>query len=159
MADRDSRAARAYLEAPLPAASTPWREVTFSVVDWKRRAWIIPPLSHHTDFSSATPIVDTAALAVELDRRRREPPSRRQPIGLSDLARSLGLPVHRPHHADCDALTTAQVFIALATHLDGFKPQTLGSLQRMTQHPGLAGRIRRRLGRLRDVRIGSSARP
>ncbi len=38
-------------------------------------------------------------------------------VALSTLAGRLGLPVHRPHHALGDALTTAQVFLALATHL------------------------------------------
>ncbi len=72
------------------------------------------------------PIVDTAALASELFRRRGQqlPDS----IGLTPLAQALGLPVHRPHHADGDALTTAQVFLALATHLDGLERQTVGSL-------------------------------
>jgi len=45
------------------------------------------------------------------------------------MARALGLPVHRPHHADGDALTTAQVFLALATHLDVLERQTVGSLE------------------------------
>lgn len=39
-------------------------------------------------------------------------------LGLSELASRLGLPAHRPHHALGDALTTAQVFLALATHLE-----------------------------------------
>jgi DNA polymerase-3 subunit epsilon len=79
------------------------------------------------------PVIDTAALALELQRRRRwwRPRLRRgRPATLSDLARSLGLPIHRPHHADGDALTTAQVFIALATHLEAREPQTVGSLAR-----------------------------
>lgn len=76
----------------------------------------------------SNPIVDTAKLAVEVLGRRRPPLP--DPIGLSPLARTLGLPVHRPHHADGDALTTAQVFLALAAHLDAFVPQTVGSLQR-----------------------------
>jgi DNA polymerase III subunit epsilon len=84
------------------------------------------------------PIVDTAGLFRELRHRRREEPVR-DPVGLSEMARSLGLPVHRPHHADGDALTTAQAFIALATHLDEFKPQTLGSLERFS----LQGRRKR----------------
>jgi DNA polymerase III epsilon subunit-like protein len=67
--------------------------------------------------------------------------------GLSGLARSLGLPVHRPHHADGDALTTAQVFIALATHLDGFRAQTLGSLEAIGRPPARQGRLRSLLGR------------
>lgn len=39
-------------------------------------------------------------------------------LGLTELATRLGLPAHRPHHALGDALTTAQVFLALATHLE-----------------------------------------
>jgi DNA polymerase III subunit epsilon len=77
------------------------------------------------------PIVDTAALALCLRRHRGQSPPLREPIGLSELARALGLPVHRPHHADGDALTTAQVFLALATHLDAFERQTVGSMQRL----------------------------
>ncbi len=65
------------------------------------------------------PIVDTAALDRELRCSGGNGPPPREPIGLGDMVRSLGLPVHRPHHADGDALTTAQAFIALATHLDG----------------------------------------
>jgi DNA polymerase III subunit epsilon len=79
----------------------------------------------------ANPIVDTAALAAELFRlRERRPPG---PLGLAQLAHTLGLPVHRPHEADGDALTTAQVFLALATHLDRFSPQTVGSMERLSR--------------------------
>jgi DNA polymerase III subunit epsilon len=76
----------------------------------------------------SNPIVDTAALAAELFRRRRQKPP--DSFELSLLARALGLPAHRPHHADGDALTTAQVFLALAAHLDALEPQTVGSLTR-----------------------------
>jgi len=74
------------------------------------------------------PVIDTAGLAVELLRRRGG--SVADVSDLSSLARSLGLPVHRPHHADGDALTTGQVFLALASHLDALEPQTVGSLER-----------------------------
>jgi DNA polymerase III subunit epsilon len=37
---------------------------------------------------------------------------------LSTVADGLGLPSHRPHVAEGDALTTAQVLLALATHLE-----------------------------------------
>jgi DNA polymerase-3 subunit epsilon len=37
---------------------------------------------------------------------------------LSAVAEGLRLPTHRPHVAEGDALTTAQVFLALATHLE-----------------------------------------
>lgn len=77
------------------------------------------------------PVIDTAGLAARRsrwDRLLRRPPRR---LELGELARSLGLPVHRPHTADGDALTTAQVFMALATNLDARKPQTVGSLARL----------------------------
>ena len=94
------------------------------------------------------PFVDTAALDRELRRLRQEPPAETDPIGLSAMARELGLPVHRPHHADGDALTTAQAFIALATHLEEVEPQTVGSLVRPSHsdrrhRPSLVGLLRR----------------
>jgi DNA polymerase-3 subunit epsilon len=99
------------------------------------------------------PWIDTARLDRERRRLRRLPPADSDPVGLSDVARSLGLPVHRPHHADGDALTTAQVFIALASHLERFEdPLTLGALQRMSDHRPRdqgPGGIRGLLGRLR----------
>jgi DNA polymerase-3 subunit epsilon len=99
------------------------------------------------------PVVDTSALDIELRRLRRQPPASSEPVALSEMARSLGLPVHRPHEADGDALTTAQAFIALATHLEAFEnPLTLGTLQRLSdptrRHPqsGPVARLLRRLG-------------
>jgi DNA polymerase III subunit epsilon len=94
------------------------------------------------------PIVDTAALALCLRRHRGEPPPVREPIGLSELARTLGLPVHRPHHADGDALTTAQVFLALATHLDAFERQTVGSMQCLGSRAQPQTLLRRALRRI-----------
>jgi len=70
-------------------------------------------------------VVDTAALArvagLAAVGTAAEPP-------LEHLARDLGLPVHEPHHALGDALTTAEVFLALSTRLDADAPQTVGSL-------------------------------
>jgi DNA polymerase-3 subunit epsilon len=96
----------------------------------------------------ANPIVDTAALAAELHRLRREPPP--APRDLAAIANWLGLPVHRPHEADGDALTTAQVFLALASHLDEFSPQTVGSLERISRTPAVKRRPLREA--LRKVR-------
>ncbi len=69
---------------------------------------------------------DTEALGRAWLRRR----DGKAPAGLplARLAGTLGLPVESPHHALGDALTTAKAFIALATHLDAAKPQTVGSL-------------------------------
>jgi DNA polymerase-3 subunit epsilon len=77
------------------------------------------------------PVLDTAAMAVRVLRKR--PPGKEEALPLSDSARMLGLPVHRPHIAEGDALTTAQLFLALASHLDREQPQTLGSLARLSK--------------------------
>jgi DNA polymerase-3 subunit epsilon len=235
-----SDAARAYLEAPLPAGGTPWRQATYTVIDFEttgldpsadeivsfatvtisggrvtpgdaryelvrpgrmpdadtirihglREADLAgaPPLSARIDslldaltgrvlvahvagietgFLSAAlrahglnfrnSVVDTAALAVELSRMERRPP----PVdpdeaprgiaitspGLGELAHSLGLPVHRPHHAEGDALTTAQVFLALATHLEAFQPVTLETLVRISRPRSERVTLRSLLGR------------
>lgn len=70
-------------------------------------------------------VVDTAALAraagLAAAGASAEP-------SLELLAGDLGLPVHEPHHALGDALTTAEVFLALSTRLDADAPQTVGSL-------------------------------
>ncbi|MGA7834480.1 MAG: 3'-5' exonuclease [Acidimicrobiales bacterium] len=71
------------------------------------------------------PILDTYELGRLLALQRREPSPRRT---LDELAEYLGLPIYRRHHALGDALTTAQVFLALATHLDEFTPETVRSL-------------------------------
>ena len=49
-------------------------------------------------------------------------------ISLARLARILGQHTEPPHHALGDAVTTAQAFISLASHLDSSVPQTVGSL-------------------------------
>jgi DNA polymerase-3 subunit epsilon len=228
MSVRDSRAAREYQNAPIPARSTPWRELDFSVVDLETtglnlardeivsfatvtvsqgkvsladaRYELVRPRRmpgedssrihglREADLIEALPLedlleelldalagrilvahvsaieeaflgnalaasgmrmrnlfVDTAKLAVELRRLRGERSSQRAPIALNQLAKSLGLPVHRRHTADGDALTTAQAFIALATHLDAFEEQTAGTLVRASGGGfGLLARLRSR---------------
>jgi DNA polymerase-3 subunit epsilon len=73
-----------------------------------------------------SPIVDTSVLGLTwLHERDGHGPRR---ISLTALATALGLPSRHPHDATGDALTTAQVFIALATHLDARQPQTVRSL-------------------------------
>ncbi|CAN5622490.1 3'-5' exonuclease [soil metagenome] len=77
------------------------------------------------------PVVDTAALArasgLAPDRAAAEP-------SLEVLAGKLGLPVHTPHHALGDALTTGQVFLALASRLESAgKVRCLGDLVKLTR--------------------------
>jgi DNA polymerase-3 subunit epsilon len=49
-------------------------------------------------------------------------------ISLGRLAGALGQPAETPHHALGDALTTAKLFISLASLLDTVAAQTVGSL-------------------------------
>jgi DNA polymerase III subunit epsilon len=99
----------------------------------------------HFGLELRNPIIDTVELAAELfSLRHRSIP---HPIGLTALAEELGLPVHHPHAADGDALTTAQAFLALATELDRFEPQTVGSLVRLGRRPGPWRALRRALRR------------
>jgi DNA polymerase III subunit epsilon len=77
------------------------------------------------------PVLDTAGIAGHLLGASADEEERS--LELSDAANRLGLPVHRRHHADGDALTTAQLFIALAAHLERIEPQTIGSLARSSQ--------------------------
>jgi DNA polymerase III subunit epsilon len=101
------------------------------------------------------PIVDTAALGAELFRLREQDSA--GALELTRLAEDLGLPVHRPHEADGDALTTAQAFLSLATHLDGFSPQTVGSLERLSRGAGSRAPLRQALRRLRRRLASTSA--
>ena len=97
----------------------------------------------------ANPIIDTAQLAAVVLRRRRIAVPRS--IDLSRLAGILGLPVHRPHTADGDALTTGQVFLALVSDLDASSPQTVGSLLHhgsRSRLPAAPLALRRALARL-----------
>ena len=61
-------------------------------------------------------ILDTAVLwrALCIERGEGDPGL----LALSEVAGRLGLPVHRSHDAEGDALTTAQVFLTLATRLE-----------------------------------------
>ena len=75
------------------------------------------------------PVIDSALVA-QVWLAERDGAARTRSPSLGELAAALGLPEHRPHHALGDALTTAQVFIAAATLLDGRRGETVGSLAR-----------------------------
>ena len=98
------------------------------------------------------PVVDTAALDLEPRRLRGLPQAKPSRSGSRTSPARLH-PVHRPHHADGDALTTAQAFIALATHLEAFGVGTLGQLEALGPRAGAslaargAARAPRQFGR------------
>lgn len=113
---------------------------------WVEEGFLAAALGEH-GIKLRNPIVDTRALGAELFRKRRQAPP--EALDLTTLAQAFGLPVHRPHEADGDALTTAQLFLALATHWDALDQQTVGSLGRMGSRRDPT--VRRLLGRVRDM--------
>jgi DNA polymerase III subunit epsilon len=89
---------------------------------WVERAFLGPALR---DAGSKLPrrMIDTADLwrLLGIVRESRDPGYR----PLREITDALGLPTHHPHQALGDALTTAQVFLALATHLEALGHGTL----------------------------------
>ena len=84
---------------------------------WIERAFLQRHL-RRTGLEFSKPMIDTAALAraagYAQESNGREP-------SLEFLARRLNLPAYAPHNALGDALTTAVVFLALATRLEGIQ--------------------------------------
>lgn len=98
---------------------------------WVERSFLRKAFRHYyLPFTSS--IVDTAVLAqrvldVELERG--------QSISLEYATTALGLPVHSPHHALGDAVTTASLFIALASRLERGHTLTTATLLEMSSTP------------------------
>lgn len=111
-------------EAIAPLVSVMSGRILVAHAAWIERSFLAPVLKH-LGLRLHRPIIDTRDLGELLALERGQTAG---PTSLSGLAHSLDLPVHRPHHALGDALTTAQVFIALATHLDAYAAQTVRSL-------------------------------
>ena len=80
--------------------------------------------------SVGEPILDTSAIAL---RVLPGTAPEQEGVQLAAAAQALELPSHRPHRADGDALTTAQLFLALVSRLDRTDPQTVGSLARLSE--------------------------
>ncbi|MGH2994572.1 MAG: 3'-5' exonuclease [Solirubrobacterales bacterium] len=96
---------------------------------WVERAFLDAALKP-AGLRVAEPVLDTSVLVRRVLGGRGDANGEAMP--LSDAVERLGLPVHRPHHADGDALTTAQLFLALVTRMDQVEPQTVGSLARLS---------------------------
>lgn len=97
-------------------------------VPFLRAAWPRGPLRWRG------PALDTLVLVRLLAREE----GWRAPEGLGEVARALGLEAHQAHDALGDALTTAEVFLCVATRLDRRHPESLGSLLRAPTRLSLA---------------------
>lgn len=103
--------------------------VLIAHVAWVERGFLAKALKP-AGLRLIEPVIDTASLVRHVLTPDALPDE--DPVPLSDAARALGLPVHSPHVAEGDALTTAQLFLALATSLDRIEPQTVGTLARLS---------------------------
>ena len=122
-ADLELAAAAPEPLAPLAAALR--GRIPIAHAAWVGRAFLAPRLR---ELGASWPrrTIDTAILwrLLCLERGLEDPGW----CGLGAVAAALGLPAHRPHEAEGDALTTAQLFLALATHLDGHGHRTVRAL-------------------------------
>jgi DNA polymerase-3 subunit epsilon len=135
-------------EATIPAGGVALEQVVKALTG---RVFVAHGASRHMAFLSAAleragvrpsgPALDTAVLAAWVPPHAPAKGNRSwSPTdissGLSEAASAIGLPVHRPHEAGGAALTTAQLFIALASKLDRVHPQSVGTLARLSSKNG-----------------------
>jgi DNA polymerase III subunit epsilon len=111
----DLAAAPPASEAFAPLAAALGGRIPIAHAAWVEREFLRPRL-RAVGFALPRRIVDTAVLwrALCIKRGDGDPGW----CALSAVAAGLELPSHRPHVAEGDALTTAQAFLALATHLE-----------------------------------------
>jgi DNA polymerase III subunit epsilon len=111
----DLAAAAGAAEALAPLAAALRERTPVAHAAWVERAFLRGPLRA---LGARMPrrVIDTALLwrLLSIQRGHGDPGW----CALSTVAGALGLPVHRPHVAEGDALTTAQVFIVMASHLE-----------------------------------------
>jgi DNA polymerase-3 subunit epsilon len=108
-------------EALAPLAAALRGRVPIAHAAWVERSFLRP-----LGIGMPRRILDTAVMwrALCIERGEGDPGWR----ALSEVAGRLGLPAHRSHDAEGDALTTAQAFLALATHLEGHGRGTVRAL-------------------------------
>lgn len=94
---------------------------------WIERGFLARALRTCSAAVFHNPVIDTDALSRHWAPSMHHDLAPRQSIGLEYLADQLGLPVHAPHDALGDALTTAQVFLALTQHLAA-QPDSLSAM-------------------------------
>jgi DNA polymerase III subunit epsilon len=105
------RAADLAAAPPAAEALAPLRAVLAGGIPVAHAAWV-----ERAFLGLPRRTLDTAVLWRALCIQRGEGDPGWCPLSL--LAERLGLPAHRSHDAEGDALTTAQAFLALATHLE-----------------------------------------
>jgi DNA polymerase-3 subunit epsilon len=110
------RAADLAAAPPPEEALAPLAEALRGRVPVAHAAWVERSFLRPLGVGMPRRVLDTALLwrALCVERGEGDPGWR----PLAEVAARLGLPAHRSHDAEGDALTTAQAFLALATHLE-----------------------------------------
>jgi DNA polymerase III subunit epsilon len=123
----DLAAAPPEREALAPLAAALEGRIPVAHAAWVERGFLRPRL-RSLGFALARKMVDTAVLwrALCIARGDGDPGW----CELSAVAAGLQVPSHRPHVAEGDALTTAQAFLVLATHLEQSGRGTVRALTR-----------------------------
>jgi DNA polymerase III subunit epsilon len=107
-------------------------------VDWVERGFLTAALRPR-GLRLNEPVLDTNRIA------HAYLPDLPEFVNLGRLADRLKLPCYPEHEALADAMTTAQVFLALATLLDHNAPQSIASLSEFGTHKSIRERITARL--------------
>jgi DNA polymerase III subunit epsilon len=89
--------------------------VVIAHCSWIEEALLRRAMAKTSGAAYRSPMVDTEDLARQT---LSLPEPRDHAISLEGLAGELGMPVHTPHHAIGDAMTTAEVFLAMAHRLE-----------------------------------------
>ena len=99
-----------------PAALEPLRALMHGRTPVVHAQWVERTFLRKAGCPLPRRIVDTALLwrLLSIERGRGDPDT----CSLTTIAEGLGLPAQRPHTAEGDTLTAAQVFLAMATHLE-----------------------------------------
>jgi len=92
---------------------------------WIERGFLRRALKPH-GIRLLQPILDTATLAQRCLGITPDPGGHQ--ISLEYASSMLGLPAHTPHHALGDAMTTAQLFLALAGRISADRPLSVADL-------------------------------
>jgi DNA polymerase III subunit epsilon len=103
-------------------------------VDWVERGFLTAALRPR-GLRLNEPVLDTNRIA------QAYLPDLPEFVRLGDLAARLRLPCYPEHEALADAMTTAQVFLALATLLDHDSPQSISSLSEFGSPKSIRERI------------------
>jgi DNA polymerase-3 subunit epsilon len=127
----DLEAAAFAPDALAPLAAVLRGRIPVAHAAWVERGFLAPPL-RELGIRWPRRTIDTALLwrLLCIDRGLDDPGW----CGLGAVVSALGLPAHRPHEAEGDALTAAQLFLALATHLEAHGHRTVRALAEAERH-------------------------